>query len=134
VHGDEESRLVALGDPAALIQRDEDIRIAGHDDAIAAASLKLVAQSPAEGEDNVLLDDAVLLGAGVVAAMAGVDDDDRLVGALCDLFRPRSRAWQRRLHHLQPFRLCRPGRRRREIQYEMMAAAVLLDLRARDDD
>ena len=73
VHGDEQRRPVALGELAARLQLDEHVRVARHQHLVAAGRRELVAQLEAEREHDVLLDRAVLRGARVVAAVAGID-------------------------------------------------------------
>ena len=66
----------------AFAERNEHVLVARHQNFEAAGRLQLLGKGLAEREHDVLLDGAVLLGAGVVTAMARVDDDDRLEGAL----------------------------------------------------
>jgi hypothetical protein len=70
------SRLIAR-DPDPLVERDESIVGAGHDDAVFAAFLKAVAQRQPKSEHQGLFAFATGLGAIVDAAMARIDDDHR---------------------------------------------------------
>ena len=80
VNGDEEVCLVAVGYVGTLVERDEDIRLAGIDDPhIGAAPLNSLAHGQGIAQREVLLERDQTLGTAVVAAMTGIDDDDKLI-------------------------------------------------------
>ncbi len=60
MNGDEQMRLVLLGELAPLIEGNENVRVSGHENLVETGGIELVAQGLAEGEHCVLLDNAVL--------------------------------------------------------------------------
>ncbi len=145
--------LLAEGD--AISEGNENILIARHQNLVAARLVELFGEDLAEGEGNLFLDRAVLHGAGVVPAVAGIDHDDGLERTLREHVGRDGRARQRRLQagatqrvgrrrHAGSggdllYRRCYARRHRHEggdFDDEVLIAPVvgLLDAGARDDD
>jgi len=76
VDGDEEVGLGLVGDRGACLKRDEGVVAARVDDVGAEALFEQAAETEGNVEDDVFFFDAAgAEGAGVMSAMAGVDDD-----------------------------------------------------------
>ncbi len=78
VQRDEQVGIGGARDAHAGRQVDEAVGIARHDDLIAAGALQRVAQRLGRGQVAVLFQRRAAVRAGVLAAVAGVDDDDLL--------------------------------------------------------
>jgi hypothetical protein len=78
VQRDEQVGVGPAGDLHAGFQRHEGVGLAGHDHGVAAGLLQLGLQRLGGGQGDVLLGGVGARRAGILAAVAGVDDDDLL--------------------------------------------------------
>ena len=78
----EEGGALGLGDIDAVFERDEDILLTGKEDAAATAFAQLTGEFGGGGESHMFFVGAgVANGTGVLAAMAGIEDDQRKRGS-----------------------------------------------------
>ncbi len=98
VNGDEQVRLVSLCKACPFVEGDERVVAAGHHDLISPGLLQQVAKDKSEGENDVLFDRTVLLRAGIIAAVAGIEHDDRLERPRRPFLRALRKPRQRRLN------------------------------------
>ena len=113
----EQVRAFAVGDRRALLERDEVVGAAGQDDLDAGNLLEQLLETQRDVEHELRFAHALALGAGIVAAVPGIDHDPR--DAEAELTRHREAAGSSRLGpsgHLragrdgrQPTRRDRPG-------------------------